>query len=43
MASNGQEISENFKEFKMVWEKSVGAKLKVISYHLTGEKDKRVR
>jgi len=43
VASNGQVISENFKEFEMFWEKSVGSKLKVKSSHLIGEIDKRVR
>jgi len=43
VASNGQVISENFKEFEMFWEKSVGSKVKVKSSHLIGEIDKRVR
>jgi hypothetical protein len=43
VASKGQVISENFQEFEMVWEKSVGAKVKVIFSHLIGEIDKIVR
>jgi hypothetical protein len=42
VATNGQVISENFKEFEMVCEKSVWAKVRLISSYLIGEID-RVR
>jgi hypothetical protein len=43
VSSNGQVISGNFKEFEMLSEKSVEAKVKVMSSHLVGEMYKRVR